>query len=137
MDEGIVKVKQDKEKAKSILKMVNVTLEMIKSIDSKKFPSLVVKEYYEVIRGLINAILSVDGFKTEGEGAHKKLIEYVSNNYKQFPQFEISTIDELRVIRNKIAYDGFFVKEDYLERKRKIILEIISKMMKILEEKLK
>ncbi len=64
MGEGFVTIRPDKEKSRSILKMSNATLEMIKSIDSKKFPSIVIKEYYEVIRGFINAILLVDGFKS-------------------------------------------------------------------------
>lgn len=136
MTDGIIKIRPDKEKSKSILKMVNTTLDMIKSIDSRKFPSLIIKEYYEVVRGLINAILLVDGFKTEGEGAHKKLIEYLNTNYRQFSQYEISTIDNLRIIRNKIAYEGFFVKEDYLIRKRKTILLIVNKLINVLQEKL-
>ena len=136
MVEGIVKIKPDKEKAKSILKMANTTLEMINSTDSEKFPSIVIKEYYEVIRSLTNAILLIDGFKTEGEGAHKRMIEYLKTNYRQFSQYEISTIDNLRIIRNRIAYEGFFIKGDYLVRKRNHILKIIDKLIKILKEKL-
>lgn len=136
MNEGIIRIKPDKEKAKSVFKMINTTLKMIESIDPKKFPSFIVKEYYEVIRGAVNAILLVDGFKTEGEGAHKKLIEYLNVNYKQFSQYEISLINDLRIIRNKIAYNGFFVKEGYLERKRKHILQIIVKLTNILKERL-
>lgn len=75
MEEGIIKTAPDREKAKSILKMVETTLEMIDTIDSRKFSSHVVKEYYEVIRELITVILLLDGYKTQGEGAHKKLIE--------------------------------------------------------------
>lgn len=132
MDNGIVKTKPDKEKAKAILKMADTTLEMIKSIDLKKFPSLIIKEYYEIIRGLITAVLSADGVKTEGEGAHKRLINYLNENYKQFSQYEISTIDDLRIIRNRIAYEGFFVEESYLQRKIPDILKIIEKLRKIL-----
>ncbi|MBI1978660.1 MAG: hypothetical protein HYS62_01200 [Candidatus Aenigmarchaeota archaeon] len=137
MDEGIVKISPDKEKAKSLFEMVNITLEMIKSVDSKKFSSLIIKDYYEAIRGLVTAILLVDGFKTEGEGAHKRLIDYLNVNYKQFSQYEISLIDDLRIIRNRIAYEGFFVKEDYLERKRKDISSIITKLVNILKDKLR
>lgn len=46
MEEGIIKTAPDREKAKSILKMVETTLEMIDTIDPKKFTSHVVKEYY-------------------------------------------------------------------------------------------
>lgn len=47
--------------------MVETTLEMIDTIDSKKFTSLVVKEYYEAIRELITVILLLDGYKTHGK----------------------------------------------------------------------
>lgn len=133
----IIKITPDKEKAKSILKMVDQTLEMIKTIDRKKFPSNVTKDYYEVMRELISVILLLDGYKTTGEGSHKKLIEYLQQNYKEFTEYEISFIDDLRIIRNKISYDGFFVKEDYLERKSKDILAIAEKLKIITNKKIR
>jgi hypothetical protein len=102
MEEGTIKTAPDREKAKSILKMVETTLEMIDTIDSKKFTSHVVKEYYEVIRELITVILLLDGYKTHGEGAHKKLIEYIEKNYAEFKVHDITLIDDLRIIRNKL-----------------------------------
>ncbi len=121
MDEGLIKVTPDKEKSKSMIRMVDVTLEMIETIDASRFPSNVVKEYYDAIRELMTALLLLDGYKTVGEGAHKRLIEYVEQNYKQFTGYEISLIDELKITRNKIAYDGFFVKEEYLKRRKNAI----------------
>jgi hypothetical protein len=136
MEEGIIKTAPDREKAKSILKMVETTLEMINTIDSKRFSSHIVKEYYEVIRELVTVILLLDGYKTYGEGAHKKLIEYIEKNYREFGGHEISLIDDLRVIRNKIAYNGFFIADDYLERKNKDILALINKLKIIIYKKL-
>ncbi len=136
MEEGIIKTAPDREKAKSILKMVETTLEMINTIDSKRFSSHIIKEYYEVIRELVTVILLLDGYKTYGEGAHKKLIEYMEKNYREFGGYEISLIDDLRVIRNKIAYNGFFVTDDYLERKKKDILALIDKLRIIIYKKL-
>ncbi len=94
------------------------------------------KEYYEVIRELITVILLLDGYKTHGEGAHKKLIEYMEKNYAEFRGHEISLIDDLRLIRNKIAYNGFFVTDDYLDRKRQEILTLIDKLRIIIYKKL-
>ena len=136
MEEGIIKTAPDREKAKSILKMVETTLEMIDTIDPKKFTSHIVKEYYEVIRELITVILLLDGYKTHGEGAHKKLIEYIGKNYTEFKVHDITLIDDLRIIRNKISYNGFFVTEDYLERKRKDILMLIDVLKIIIYKKL-
>ena len=136
MEEGLIKVTPDLEKAKSIIKMVETTLEMIKSLDAKKFTSNITKEYYEVIRELIGVVLLLEGFKTFGEGAHKRLIKYLEENYQEFDQEEIDLIDNLRIIRNKIAYDGFFVEKDYIERRVKDILTIIGKLKDIINKKL-
>jgi len=121
MDEELIRVTPDKLKAKSMLKMVEITLNMIKEIDITRYSSNITKEYYEVIRELMAIILLLDGYKTYGEGAHKKLIEYIEANYKQFADYELSLIDDLRIVRNKIAYDGFFVERSYIERKLKDI----------------
>jgi hypothetical protein len=42
----------------------------------------------------------------------------------------------LRITRNKIAYDGFFVERDYIERKIKDILKIIAKLKRMIRERL-
>lgn len=131
----IVKITPNKEKAKSLLKMVETTLAMIKDINADKFSSNVIKEYYEVLRELMTSLLLLDGYKTMGEGAHKSLIEYINKNY-DFTGYEISLLDDLRILRNKIAYDGFFVKKDYLDRKKKDILKIISVFKEIIKKRL-
>jgi hypothetical protein len=134
--ENLMKITPNKEKAKSILKMVETTIDMIDTINIDKFPSNITKEYYEVIRELLTVVLLLDGYKTYGEGAHKRLIEYVENNYKEFSKYEIYLIDNLRNIRNKIAYDGFFVDKDYIERKKKDIENIIRMLKEIIKRKL-
>lgn len=136
MEEGLIKITPDKEKGKSILKMVDTTIEMIKVLDIAKFSSNVTKEYYDVIRELISVVLLLDGYKTYGDGSHKKLIYYLQLNYNQFNEYEISMIDDLRIKRNKISYDGFFVERDYIERKVKDIIKIIAKLKSIIKEKI-
>ena len=136
MEDELIKVMPNKEKAKSILKMVETTLEMVKNIDINKFPSNLTKEYYDIIRELLSVILLLDGYKTYGEGAHKKLIDYLNMNYKEFNRSEIYLIDDLRNTRNKINYDGFFVDKNYIERKIRTIKEIIEKLKIIIKKKL-
>jgi len=133
---NLVRVTPDKGKAESILKMVETTMEMISSIDKSRFPSNVTREYYEIIRELISIILLLDGYKTVGEGAHKRMIEYLGTRYKEFESNEISMIDDLRIVRNKISYDGFFVRVDYVERKIPDIHKIITKLKNIIKTKL-
>jgi hypothetical protein len=136
MEEVLIRITPDREKAGSILKMVETTLAMIKDIDAGRFPSNVIREYYDVIRELISVVLLLDGYKTYGEGAHKKLIEYLKSNYEEFSHHEISLIDDLRSTRNKIAYDGFFVERDYVERRLDGINGIIGKLKCLINKKL-
>jgi len=65
------------------------------------------------------------------------LIAYLKRFYKEFSEHEILFIDEMRKLRNKINYDGFKVKPQYLEFNKESILKIIEKLDKILEMKLK
>ncbi len=135
--EDLIKVTPDKEKAKSIIKMAETTLDMAASINIEKFPSNLAKEYYDIIRELISALLLLDGYKTYGEGAHKKVIAYLAEKYKQFSEHEIKTIDELRMTRNRIAYDGFFIQPDYIKRKKVFLDEVIKKLTELLNSRLK
>lgn len=116
--------------------MADTTFEMIKTIDTAKFASNVVKEQYDALRELISALLLLDGFKTKGEGAHKLMIQYLGKSYKQFSEFEISILDDLRITRNRIAYNGFFVTADYLEINGAVIQLIIAKLKEIINNKL-
>ena len=90
------------------------------------------KEYYNIIRELMSVILLLDGYKTFGENAHKNLINYIQENYKEIEGYEISLINELRITRNKIAYDGFFVEQSYIRRKLEDIRTIIKKLRRII-----
>ena len=111
----------------------NREIKITKIIIKDPHPNIV--EYYDIIRELISVILLLDGYKTYGEGAHKKLIEYLQTNCKEFNEYEILLIDDLRIIRNKIAYDGFFVNKDYIERKMEDIQKIIGKLKEIIRKK--
>jgi len=84
----------------------------------------------------MSIILLLDGYKTAGEGAHRRLIEYLDERYKEFNSREISLIDDLRVIRNRISYDGFFVESDYIKRRLDGIYSIIDKMRILIMKKL-
>lgn len=137
MDIGLVKVTPDKEKAKSSLRMADTTLEMIKEIDIARFPSNVTREYYDVIREMISIILQLDGYKTFGEEAHKRQIEYLAKNYTAFSAYDISIMDDLRILRNRISYDSFFVQEDYIRRNAKQFERIIRLLKAVIIEKIK
>ena len=137
MDDEMLKITPNRERAISMLKMAEATIEMVKKIDKKMFPSNVLKEYYDIIRELMGIILLLDGYKIIGEGSHKKLIEYIKQKCQDFEANEIMLIDELRVARNKISYEGFFIDEEYLNRKQSDIETIISKLKALINKKLR
>jgi len=130
----ILRTRPDKEKAKSILKMANTTLDTIKTIDDKKFPSNILKEYYDVLRELMGIILLMDGYKIVGEEAHKRIIEYIEENHKEISSYQINLLNDLRIKRNKVSYNGFFIESYYLERKVKDIFNIIDILKKIINK---
>ena len=135
--EGLIRITPNQERAKHILRIAEMTVERLQKVDVKEFVTLTTKDYYDVIRELMSAVALLDGYKTEGDGAHKKLIEYIAVRYKEFKNHEIQTIDDMRERRNKAYYEGILLPEDYLERRREDIKSVIIKLKQILKNKLK
>lgn len=128
--EELIRVTPDRERAKSILKMTEIILERIRETNKKKYPSLVLVDYYEIIKQLLTAIALLDGYKAL---SHKALIEY-SKKYL-FP-WEYELVDKIRRIRNRINYEGYFLDYDFLERNEVKIIELVDKLRRVLTEKL-
>ncbi len=130
---NLTKIMQDKERAKSILKMVKLIEERIKLQDKEKMAALILSDYYEIIKELLTALLLLDGYKTL---SHKDLIDYVDQNYKKFTKYEISFMHDIRVMRNKIVYEGLFADTSYLKRNNFLIKKIIEKLKDLIKKKL-
>ena len=128
------RLKPDKEKARALLKMTEVREKRAKLTSSHEFTTLLVEEYYEIIKELITALMSVDGWKTV---SHELLVGYLAKFYDEFSMDEITAIDQLRVIRNDIAYRGIMINPEYLERNQKKILAAIAKLKEVLVAKLR
>jgi len=136
----IIKITPDIEKARSILNMAEKTekfiQEIFKKIGIEENQSILVREYYEIIRELASAVLSISGYKAIGENAHKETIDYLSN-FKEFSSQEIFEMHELRIRRNKNSYEGVEIKSPYLENRKEEFENIINKLKEILKKKLK
>jgi len=131
----LIKVSPDREKAKSIIKLAGNREEFVYSIKDAKFATIAVEGYYEIIKELAVALLLLDGFKTIGENAHKEVIEFLSK-YEDFEENEIRMIDDLRIKRNKSAYEGKQIDPVYLENKKDKLLKIMDKLKGLLNRKL-
>ena len=130
----VIKTAIDKEKAKSLYLMLKERKEAVKFLEPLRFTSIVIENYYEIIKESLTALMALDGYKSL---SHEILISYLKRFHKEFLEHEIVFIDEMRKLRNKINYDGFKVRPQYYEINKENILKIIEKLDKILERKLK
>lgn len=128
----VKKITPDKQIAKAILKMIEVRMKALGLKDRKEFASLVVEDYYEITKEAITALMALDGYRTLSD---EVLVGYLKEFYPQFSEAEILLIDQFRQLRNKIAYKGFFIPHDYLERSEGRMKAAVSKIKSISEDK--
>jgi len=65
------------------------------------------------------------------------LVDYLKTYYlKDFDEFEIELLDQLRKYRNKILYYGIFVDSSYLMMNKKSIISLIDKLYALCRKKL-
>ena len=128
----VFRITSDREKAKSLLKLVELRENDLKT-KSEEFSTLIIECYYEIIKELITALMSIDGYKTL---SHELLIAYVARFYKEFSSAEIYLMDQLRKTRNDIAYRGILVPPEYFNRNKEKVLLLISKLKQTIISKL-
>ena len=108
--------------------MVNIRFNEVGNL---KNTTLKTEAYYEIIKELMTALLSDAGYKSY---SHECLISFVKERYRNsFTNFEIYLINQMRLIRNDLAYRGDFVEDDFLVRNKEKILMIISKLKHLLD----
>jgi len=129
----LIKITPDIERVRNILEMIGLIEQRIKTQNKEIMASLIIADYYEIIKELITAVLLTDGFKTL---SHKELIEYIKTNYREFSESEISLLDTLRVLRNRISYEGFKINISYLKRNEPEFKSIIQKLKILIKEKI-
>ena len=133
MADEIFKISKDKERARDLLVIAKDGLKVI-DILPRKMSYKIIVEYYEIIKELITAILLSDEYKTL---SHKDLIDSLKERQKELSENEISLIDSLRILRNRITYEGFQTNKDYLTRNEPSYKSIITKLKSIIKTKLK
>ena len=127
----IINIQPDKQKAKSLKEMAQITLARLKETDIEKYPTNTLTDYYDIIRKLMEALALVKGVKMKGEGAHKEIIDYVCKQYN-LGESARQFIQELRDYRNRISYEGFMIKQSYIEANRQKIEQIINQLLKLI-----
>lgn len=126
------KIFPDKAKAKSLLEMAKITLARLKETDKNKYPANTLTDYYDALHKIMDAITSSEGIKFRGEGAHQELIDYICKAYQQGESNRIF-LQEMRDYRNRIAYEGFTVTNEYIKTNSEKIEKIISILINLAE----
>jgi|SRR3989338_4725101 len=130
----LIKITPNPERVKSILHMANLLEERITLQDKEKMAALVTVDYYEIIKELLTAILLLEGYKTL---SHKDLFEYMhEKSAEMFDQQEKFLLNELRILRNRVSYEGFKIQPSYLERNQSKLKEIIQRIKQEIIKKL-
>jgi len=132
----IIKIKPDKEKAKSMMKLVESRIETIPILKKAKFPNIVAETYYEIIKEISSIFLLSKGFKSVGENFHKDLFDFLYKKKFLAPE-EFFLINDLRIRRNKSFYQGREISQNYLDIKENKLNEIIKKLKSFLNLELK
>lgn len=127
------KIRADNEKAKALLKMTELHEERAKLTSMPHMATLLVEEYYEIVKELITAIMSCDGWKTT---SHELLVGYLAKFYPELSSAEILLIDQLRQMRNDIDYRGVMINPEYVERNQTAILSVITKLKDVTNKRL-
>ncbi len=116
LGENVYKRKPDKQKAKSLLEITEIRKKDNQRRErTNQNTPLIIETYWEIIKQLLNALLSVNGYKSYSQEC---LVAY-ANRYLDLSKYQIKLLEELRKLRNDIDYRGKNLNKDYLDKKRK------------------
>jgi len=129
----VSKIRPDNEKAKALLKMTELHERRAQLTPLPDMATLLVEEYYEIVKELITAIMSCDGWKTT---SHELLVGYLAKSYPEFSSAEVALIDQLRQMRNDIDYRGVMINPEYIDRNKAAILDVITKLKDVTNKRI-
>lgn len=128
-------VTPDKQKAIALKLMAITTFSRLKEINTEKYPSNALTDYYDIIHKLIEALAIIEGVRIKGEGAHQELIDYVCKQ-KKLGEKNRLFLQQIRDYRNRISYEGFFIDNNFIESNKKTFDEIIETLLKFLDSEM-
>ena len=129
--EFIRHVEVDKEKIRSILKLVEARVNFIKSlVANEKNASFVVENYYEAIKELLVALLLKNGLKSTN---HQCLITYFYKNYLSY-EYEANVILHMSYVRNRLEYYGEPIDFEFYNKYKEDFTKIIELIITLIKE---
>jgi len=131
----VKKIKENPEQAKALYQLSKRRLESIEKRRNDEFPQLLIESYYEAIKDLISALLSIKGYKSY---SHECLISFLDKFYPGvFDNFQMNFMDSMRKLRSDIAYRGRDIADDYFIRNSEVLNKIIKTLLKLVEKGIK
>ena len=125
----------DFNRATEILALIEHKCAFWKEVEAKaqKFPSLFIEGHYEIIKELIVAVLTLDGWKSANHGC---LFQYVIEK-RQDIELDFEYLSELRKLRNRIDYHGIKASADLWNQNKMRIQIVIDALKQDVKEKVK
>jgi len=130
-EKGFVrKVEIDLERVDSIKKTALLRLERARSaVVNSKSVSLIVEDYYEVIKELLVAYLLKNGLRSKN---HQCLISYF---HKENPDYERESylISQMSFFRNRLSYYGEMIPIKFYEDKKEEFEHLVGVLINLLK----
>lgn len=116
------KTSRDNQLIKSILKTSESDLRFFeKSKITKDSARKIVSNYYEILREILEAIATKDGYKLYNHEAFAAYLKEIKNEVSIAEKF-----DRFRIIRNNINYYGIEISEEEAVEYKKDLLDMIN-----------
>ena len=128
----VKKSSRDVELSKSLIKDMNVRIEMMEFLDIKKFSKIIFENIYDSLRDFCDAILAVKGYKSY---SHQASISYLE--CEGFDVSFIERLDQFRYRRNSSKYYGHEISVEDTEAIKKFYKYNSEKINKKIKEVLK
>jgi len=126
---NVIKITPNFERVKSVISDGEDRIKDSNLLDVNRFPKMIFENYYDAIRGLLDAILLIDGYKSY---SHEAPIMYLSK--KGFDVTVIRRLDNFRFLRHGSKYYGRKISIEEAKDIKEFYLEIKDRLYKVLNK---
>ncbi len=119
-----------------MLNLIKEREKFVQTVDITQFPTIMFEAYYEIAKERGYTVLLIEGYKPSGQGAHQEMIDELKK-YSSLSDAEITLFQDMRAKRNLSYYEGKQISSEYMLVKKERIQEIIKKLRRIVETKVK
>lgn len=137
LGKGIIrKSSKDKSRAEFLKKESEISLKGLKErirvmgINDLNSNSII-KDCYDIVMEMIRAKLLLEGYASSGSYAHEAEISYLKK--LEFPESQISFLNELRYFRNSVTYYGKILDIEYAQKVFTFLKKIMPRLKEMVE----